>query len=136
MFKGQPNTLIVDLDRLIKEGNDELNIRINGGDVLFIPEAGLFFVDGAVKRPGAYPIKHKTVVQEGLVEAGGFESYAKKDRIQLVRMTEIGERKIIDIDLSKSDSKGMALQDRDILIVGGNALGKFGRGFSITTLAC
>ena len=132
--QGEPNTFIVDLDRLIKEGNVELNIRLNGGDVLFIPEAGIYFVDGAVRRPGAYPIKHKTVVQEGLVEAGGFQTYAKKDRIKLLRMTEIGERKIIDIDLSKTDSKEMALKDRDILIVGESALGGLGRGFSITVL--
>jgi polysaccharide export outer membrane protein len=132
--QGEPNTFIVDLDRLIKEGNVELNIRLNGGDVLFIPEAGVFFVDGAVRRPGSYPIKHKTVVQEGLVEAGGFEPSAKKDRIKLLRMTEIGERKIIDIDLSKTDSKQMALKDRDILIVGESALGGLGRGFSITVL--
>jgi polysaccharide export outer membrane protein len=132
--QGEPNTFIVDLDRLIKEGNVELNIRLNGGDVLFVPEAGVFFVDGAVRRPGAYPIKHKTVVQEGLVEAGGFESSAKKDKIKLVRITETGERKIIDLDLSKTDSKEMALKDRDILIVGESALGGLGRGFSITFL--
>jgi polysaccharide export outer membrane protein len=128
--QGEPNTFIVDLDRLIKEGDVELNIRLNGGDVLFVPEAGVFFVDGAVRRPGAYPIKHKTVVQEGLVEAGGFESSAKKDKIKLVRMTENGERKIIDLDLNETSSNEMALKDRDILIVGESGLGT--RGFSIS----
>jgi polysaccharide export outer membrane protein len=132
--QGEPNTFIVDLDRLIKGGNVELNIRLNGGDVLFVPEAGVFFVDGAVRRPGAYPIKHKTVVQEGLVEAGGFEPSAKKDKIKLVRMTETGERKIIDLDLNNTNSKEMALKDRDILIVGESALGGLGRGFSLTVL--
>jgi len=128
--QGEPNTFIVDLDRLIKEGNVELNIRLNGGDVLFIPEAGVFFVDGAVRRPGSYPIKHKTVVQEGLVEAGGFDSSAKKDKIKLVRVTENGERKIIDLDLNETSSNEMPLKDRDILIVGEGALGA--RGFSIS----
>jgi polysaccharide export outer membrane protein len=128
--QGEPNTFIVDLDRLIKEGDVELNIRVNGGDVLFIPEAGVFFVDGAVRRPGSYPIKHKTVVQEGIVEAGGFESSAKKDKIKLVRMTENGERKIIDLDLNETSSKEMALKDRDILIVGEGSFGT--KGFSIS----
>jgi polysaccharide export outer membrane protein len=128
--QGEPNTFIVDLDRLIKEGHVELNIRLNGGDVLFIPEAGVFFVDGAVRRPGSYPIKHKTVVQEGLVEAGGFDSSAKKDKIKLVRVTENGERKIIDLDLNETSSNEMPLKDRDILIVGEGALGA--RGFSIS----
>jgi polysaccharide biosynthesis/export protein len=130
VHQGQPNTFIVDLDRLIKDGDVELNIRLIGGDVLFIPEAGVFFVGGAVRRPGAYPIKHKTVVQEGLVEAGGFESSAKKDKIKLVRMTESGERKIIDLDLNETSSNEMALKDRDILIVGEGGLGT--RGFSIS----
>ncbi len=130
--QGQPNTFIVDLDRLIKEGDVDLNIRLIGGDVLFIPEAGVFFVGGAVRRPGAYPIKHKTVVQEGLVEAGGFEPSAKKDKIKLVRMTESGERKIIELDLNETSSNEMALKDRDILIVGEGGLGT--RGFSISVL--
>ena len=111
-----------------------MNITLNGGDVLFVPEAGVFFVDGAVKRPGAYPIKHQTVVQEGLVEAGGFESYAKKDIIKLVRMTESGQRQIIDLDLNETDSREMALKDRDIIIVGESALGALFRGFSISFL--
>ena len=132
--QGEPNTFIVDLDQLIKEGNVELNIRLNGGDVLFIPEAGVFFVDGAVRRPGSYPIKHQTVVQEGLVEAGGFEPSAKKDKIKLVRVTENGEREIIDLDLNEKSSIEMPLKDRDILIVGESAFGGLGRGFSITVL--
>ena len=122
---GQPDTFIVDIDRLVMEGQVQLNIKINGGDVLFVPEAGVFFVDGAVRRPGAYPIKHKTVVQEGLVEAGGFETYAKKDRIKLVRLAENGEREIIDLNLNKSESRDMALKDRDILIVDASPVGRF-----------
>ena len=132
--QGEPTTFVVDLDRLVKEGRIESNIRVNGGDVLFVPEAGVFFVDGAVKRPGAYPIKHQTVVQEGIVEAGGFESFAKKDIIRLVRITETGERKIIELDLNETDSRKMVLKDRDILIVGEGVLGGLGRGFSISVL--
>lgn len=132
--QGEPTTFVVDLDLLVKEGRIESNIKVNGGDVLFVPEAGVFFVDGAVKRPGAYPIKHQTVVQEGLVEAGGFESYAKKDIIRLVRITETGERKIIELDLNETDSRKMVLKDRDILIVEESFLGGLGRGFSISIL--
>ncbi|MFZ0613540.1 MAG: polysaccharide biosynthesis/export family protein [Desulfobacterales bacterium] len=130
--QGEPNTFIVDLDRLIKDGSTGLNIRLNGGDVLFVPEAGVFFVDGAVKKPGVYPIKRHSIVQEGLVEAGGFESWAKTDVVKLVRMMETGERKIIDLDMSQAESKETALQDRDILIVGEAALSGFFKGFSLT----
>ncbi len=95
---------MVDLDRLIKKGDVRQNIEINGGDVIFIPEAGVFFVDGAVKRPGAYPIKHRTLIQEALVEAGGLEPWGAKDRLKLVRMAENGQRQIIELDLNQAGS--------------------------------
>ncbi|MBR9986596.1 MAG: polysaccharide biosynthesis/export family protein, partial [Desulfosarcina sp.] len=115
--QGQPEVVMIDLDQLINKGNVQQNIEINGGDVLFIPEAGVFFVDGAVKRPGAYAIKHRTVVQEALVEAGGIEPWAVKDKIKLLRLADNGEREIIDLDLGQTSVKEMAVKDRDILIV-------------------
>ena len=132
--QGQPDITLVDLDQLIVEGNVQLDIEINGGDVIFIPEAGVFFVDGAVKRPGAYAIKHHTVIQEALVEAGGFESWAVKDRIKLLRMTEHGERKIIELDLDQPGVKEMPIDDRDILLVDARGANSFMRGFSISFL--
>ena len=132
--QGQPDTIMVDLDQLIRKGNVQQNIEINGGDVIFIPEAGVFFVDGAVKRPGAYAIKHRTVLQEALVEAGGVESWAVKDKIKLVRMAENGERKIIDLDLSQPGVKEMAINDRDILVVDKSGAASSMRGFSVSIL--
>ena len=55
---GGQSVFIVDLDQLIKDGKSELNIEINSSDVLFVPEAGTFFVDGAVRRPA--PITSST----------------------------------------------------------------------------
>jgi len=132
--QGQPNVVMVDLDQLVRKGNIQQNIEINGGDVIFIPEAGVFFVDGAVKRPGAYTIKHRTVIQEALVEAGGVESWAAKDRIKLVRMTPNGERKVIDLDLSQPGVKEMAIEDRDILIVDASKAGSSMKAFGISIL--
>ena len=132
--QGQPDVVMVDLDQLIKKGNVQQNIEINGGDVLFIPEAGVFFVDGAVKHPGAYAIKHRTVVQEALVEAGGLEPWAVKDKIKLVRIAQNGERKMMDLDLSQPGIKEMVIDDRDILIVDASGASGFMRGFSVSIL--
>jgi polysaccharide biosynthesis/export protein len=131
---GQLDVVMVDLERLISRGDVIHNLEINGGDVIFIPEAGVFFVDGAVRRPGAYAIKNRTVLQEALVEAGGLETWAVKDRVQLVRMAENGERKLIELDLSQAGVKELVLSDRDILIVPSS--GKAGRmsGFGVSIL--
>jgi polysaccharide export outer membrane protein len=33
-----------------------INVRVQAGDVINIPQAGMFFVDGAVGKPGSYPL--------------------------------------------------------------------------------
>ncbi len=132
--QGQPEVLMIDLDRLIKKGDVRQNIEINGGDVIFIPEAGVFFVDGAVRRPGAYVIKHRTLLQEALVEAGGIESWGAEDKLKLVRMAESGERQIIDLDLNQGGVPQMEINDRDILMVGESGASSYMRGFSIQVL--
>jgi polysaccharide export outer membrane protein len=123
----------VDLDQLIKEGKSELNIKINAGDVLFVPEAGVFFVDGAVRKPGSYHIKHQTTVQEAFVEAGGLRPYANKDQAVLVRYGENDERQMIKLDLSQPDTLEMEIKDRDVLIAESSTFGKLvhGMGFYI-----
>jgi polysaccharide export outer membrane protein len=128
-LQGEPGIFIIDLDRLIKEGQDEFNIEINGGDVLFVPEAGVFFIGGAVRKPGAYSIKHKTIMQEALLEAGGLLPYGSKDNIQLVRSTESGEKKVIVLDLKEQHVRELELKDRDIIIVDASSFGKFFHGF-------
>jgi polysaccharide export outer membrane protein len=132
--KGRPDAFMIDLDQLITKGNVGLNIEINGGDVIFIPEAGVFFVDGAVKHPGAYAIKHHSTVQEALVEAGGFQPWAVKDKLKLVRMAENGEREIMELDMEEPGVAEMDILDRDILVVDESGAASLMRGFSVTIL--
>ncbi len=125
-------TFIVDLDKLIKEGKIELNIEINGGDVIFVPEAGVFFVDGAVRKPGAYPIKKIMNIREALLTAGGVAPYAIKDRIVLIRYVENGDREIMKLDLKSLEAQELKIKDRDIVIALYSALGKLIHGIGIT----
>jgi polysaccharide export outer membrane protein len=122
---------VVDLDQLIKEGRSELNIEISGSDVFFVPETETFFVDGAVRRPGAYFIKHKTTMQEAFSEAGGLAPYANKDHTVLVRFTEKGERQMIKLDLLQPETLEMQAKDRDVLITEASTFGKLVHGVGI-----
>ncbi len=121
----------VDLDKLINKGKTELNIEINGGDVIYVPEAGFFFVDGAVRRPGSYRIKQKMVMREALMAGGGLAPYANKDSVILIRQEENGEREPTEIDLKKPEGSEMVIKDRDIIIAKDSALGKLTHGSGI-----
>ena len=131
---GENNVFIVDLDKLVKEGSTHLNIAINGGDIIFVPEAGVFFVDGAVRKPGSYRIKQKMALREAIWAAGGFAPYAKKSLVTLIRRLENGEREIIELDLERQPKgKDLVIKDRDVIIAKGSGWGKVvhGTGFSL-----
>lgn len=118
----------VDLGKLIGEGATELNIEINGGDVIYVAEAGEYFVDGAVRRPGSYAIKQKMTLQEAVVAAGGFAPYAVKDEIVVIR-NKGGQRNMQTIDISKPENWNIPVEDQDVIFAKSSALGKLWHGF-------
>jgi polysaccharide export outer membrane protein len=124
-------TLIVDLELLIQEGRSDLNIEINGGDVIFVPESGTFFITGAVRKPGAFPIKRQTILIEAISAAGGLAPYADADRIILVRHVGDGQREITELDLDLVDAQEQVIQDRDVIFARASAWGKLTHGFRI-----
>ena len=123
-----PDTILVDLDRMIREGHSELNIEINGGDVIFVPEAGVYFVDGAVRKPGAYSINRSTKLFEALAQAGGLRPYAD-DKIILIRHLGNGERKVLELGIKEQEVQETQILDRDVLLVKASSLGKAMHGF-------
>jgi polysaccharide biosynthesis/export protein len=112
-----PPTFLIDLDKMIREGQSELNIEINGGDVVFVPEAGMFFVDGAVRNPGAYHIRRRTNLSEALSVAGGLAPYASTDKVILIRHLGQGERQVLELALEDRDVQETLISDRDVILI-------------------
>jgi len=125
---GEQNVFMVDLDKLINEGQDGLNIEINGGDVIFVPEAGVFFVDGAVRRPGSYPIRQSTTLREALQTAGGLQPWADPKEVLLVRYLTTGKKEIIKIDLTGPKKEEIQIKDRDVIFADTSTWGKLKSG--------
>lgn len=127
----EPNVLVIDLDQLIKQGRTDLNVSINGGDIIFAPEAGRFLVDGAVRRAGSYPIREKLGIGEALVVAGGIRPWGLKDSIVLIRNVEGKGRTGIEIDLNKPDDQKIEIKDGDIIVVKSSSWGRMMHGGGI-----
>jgi polysaccharide biosynthesis/export protein len=128
---GEPNVLLIDLNQLIKGGRLDLNIDINGGDIIFAPEAGHFFVDGAVRNPGSYPVRGRLGLNEALLTAGGVRPWGLKDSIVLIRDVEGQGRKGIEINLNKPENREMEIKDGDIIVVKSSSWGKLVHGGGI-----
>lgn len=52
------------------------------------------FVVGEVVRPGKLQLKSYVTILQAISMAGGFTEYAKKSRLQVVRMKSNGDRKV------------------------------------------
>lgn len=126
MTAGSQQTVLVDLEKLITEGKEELNIDINGGDVIFVPEAGSYYIDGAVRKPGQYFITNTLSINEALLAAGGLAPYANQEKIVLLRKQENGKREEILLNIEENPEKieTMTIQEDDVLYVNASFWGK------------
>ena len=133
---GQPDrATIIDLDEMIKNGRDELNIAVRGGDVVYVPEAGSVYVDGAVRKAGSYPIRREMSVQEAIVAAGGLESFADAGNVKLVRYVRDGRRQVARLSLDgegEEEAHGLKVQDRDVIFVESSPTSAFFQGLRLT----
>jgi polysaccharide export outer membrane protein len=127
----------IDLDELVRKGNMAQNIMVMGGDVVFIPETGQCFVDGAVRKPGTYPLRNGMTITEVITLAGGLAGYADNDKIKLIRRVENGKERQV-LNLSFNDLKGgvgdtLLIQDQDIVFAESSASGTLfsGSGFTL-----
>lgn len=130
-------THVVDIDDLVSNGNMVHNHIIRGGDVIFIPQSGHCFVDGAVRKPGSYSLENNMTITEAIAKAGGLASYADDDSIKLIRFMGRGkERQVVSLsynDLQAGLGDTLILKDQDIIFAESSASGKMfsGTGFSL-----
>lgn len=119
---GNQQTYMVDLDELLLKGNSALNLVMKPGDVVYVPQAGNVYIEGAVGKSGSYPIqKDLTTVSQILTVAGGVAPYGDASNVKLIRYVGDGKREITQLDMNKissGEADDPIVKDRDALIVG------------------
>ena len=122
--QGTDKQVRVDLDELLVKGNTNLNLPVQMGDTVFVPESGVFYVNGAVKKGGEYRLKGPVTASRAIEIAGGLATGARS-HVTLIRFNEDGGRQIIPVNLKaiqKGEEKDIALQDQDVLFVSKNPI--------------
>jgi polysaccharide biosynthesis/export protein len=67
-----------------------ITMPVQAGDVINIPPAGTFFVDGAVKKPGPYPLGRRYSLSQALATAGGVDPELNSSDITIFRRKASG----------------------------------------------
>jgi polysaccharide biosynthesis/export protein len=79
-----PPALRLDLHKLFL-GEGAPNLRLAGGDTLYVPPAGMYQVLGRVRYPGQYRLQRNTTVLQALAQAGGLKAFAATNRLTVWR---------------------------------------------------
>lgn len=116
---------------IIEKGDQRLNVIIDEGDVVEIPELPAYadqygkkvFVMGEVKSQGIYPLKDARDLLAALTLAGSYTPLAKEQNTLIVRGYEPGKKPLVlmaDVKalLRKADLRqNIQLQDGDLVYV-------------------
>lgn len=98
-----------------------VNRPVQGGDLIHVPEAGTFFVDGAVSKPGSYPLVQPYTLSQALVVAGGVQHHlADYSSISVFRRRDPLTFDKIAVDLNAVRSGGTPdpkIQPDDVIVV-------------------
>ncbi|MBI5831842.1 MAG: SLBB domain-containing protein [Armatimonadetes bacterium] len=98
---------IIDLDRILREGNPAALVAVRDGDTVFVPRAAgvgaggvaTVHVFGAVQRPGAYPLSDTRSVLAALAMAGGPLPTADAERVAITRAPGVAGERLLSFDL-------------------------------------
>lgn len=102
---------------LIVKGDKSKDVRLQPGDVLYIPPVGpLAAISGSVNTPAIYELKGNSTLNDLVENAGGLSSLADTGRITIERLVDHQSRKTLEFPYDES-SRSMPLQDGDIVRV-------------------
>jgi len=105
-----------DLYELLLSGNNQGDIHLKHGDVLFVaPVKAQVTVTGLVNRPAVYELKGAESVQEVLKMAGGNKANAHLKAVALERVNRDNLKDLRTLDLTAGNDLQVTLQDGDVL---------------------
>ena len=110
----------VNVARILETGQLEDDLVIQPDDFIFIAQAGdssgEYTVTGAVRGPGIYPLPMGTQItlSEAILKAGGFNEFAAKNSVKVIRYDENGVRK--EFEIAVGDILEEGLRDDDLLL--------------------
>jgi protein involved in polysaccharide export with SLBB domain len=115
----------VDLYDYLLHGDSRQDLRLEQGDVIFVPVAGKQVgIEGAVRRPALYEMLPDEGLADLLLFAGRVEAGAIVDRVQIDRILPPDarspgvDRVLIDVDASdlvRGQGRNVALADGDLV---------------------
>lgn len=98
---GKPFRQEVNMSAMYLEGKVSNDIVLQGGDVIYVNRAPVFYVYGEAQRPGAFRLERNMTFMQALVMAGGPSARGTEKRLRLHRQSVEGAvKEVASPDLS------------------------------------
>ena len=95
-----------DLYGLLIHGDKSKDVKLQSGDVIFIPPAGpQAAVTGSVRNPAIYELRENETLASLLADAGGVTSVAAEARVSIERIENHRDRSAMEVAY---DANGLA----------------------------
>lgn len=108
---GQPFRRLVDLPAIFLQPGAQDDPVLQGGDVIYVHRAPVFYVFGEAQRPGSFRIERGMTVMQALAQAGGPTPRGSLKRLQLHRQQGTGAIATIEPAMTER------IQPNDVLYV-------------------
>ena len=87
---GQPFRRQIDIPFIFLGGQLQDNLVLQGGDIVYVHRAPVFYIYGEAQRPGAFRVERGMTVMQALAQGGGPTARGSEKRLRLHRTTESG----------------------------------------------
>lgn len=104
-------TVTIELKEVLDRGDSPLDVPIADGDSIFVPQAGVFYVTGQVRKPDSYKLERGISVITAITKAGGFTELASKGKVRIIRKTDGGEQVLKNVPMHEP------VQVNDVIVV-------------------
>ena len=129
LSEGKRESYVLDLIALanpagrIIDGKDVemMNLPVQAGDVINVPQAGMFFVDGAIGKPGSYALGRNYTLTQALATAGGVDrELADYSAISIYRRSGPTKVEVIPVNfegIMAGSSEDLQVKADDVVVV-------------------
>lgn len=108
----------LDLYSVLLRGDIRADLRLQPGDVIFVPPVGVrVAVDSGVNRPAIYELLKETTLGELVQLAGGLLPSSFPAGSKIERVQADGSRKATQINLARPEGGRLAVRNGDILSI-------------------
>lgn len=108
----------IDLYDLLLKGDTSDDQRLHSGDVIYIPSVKkTAAVAGEVVRPAIYELKSENTIEQLIELAGGLLPTAYKKDVRVEKISDSGQRTVVDVDLTSQSGNQTSINNGDLVKV-------------------